>query len=66
MADDNKEVSYAEEDGSGHVRRLHSSHGSGMDSSVFRFKNVNFVVGKKDAPRNLLTDVSGTIKWGRT
>jgi len=47
------------------VKRLHSSHDSGMESSVFRFKNVNFVVGKGDAKKNILTDVSGTVKFGR-
>lgn len=47
-------------------RSIHrSSHNSGMDSSVFRFKNVNFLVGKKSKERHLLTDVSGKIRWGR-
>lgn len=51
---------------SGHVQRLHSSHGSGMESSVLRFKDVNFIVGAKDKEKNILTDVSGTVRWGRT
>jgi hypothetical protein len=46
-------------------KRLHSAHGSGMDSSVLRFKNMNFVVGKKDKEKHILSDVSGTVKWGR-
>lgn len=62
----------AEEDGtgashhSGGVRRLHSSHSSGMESSVLKFKNVNFIVGKGDKQKNILRDVNGTVKWGRT
>ena len=47
------------------VRRLHSSQSSGMESSVLRFKNVNFIVGKGDKKKNILSDVSGTVKWGR-
>ena len=47
-------------------RSLHrSKHASGMESSVLRFKNVNFLVGKKGAEKNILTDVSGTVRWGR-
>jgi hypothetical protein len=47
------------------IKRLHSSHDSGMDSSVLRFKNVNFTVGKGEKERHILTDVSGKVKWGR-
>jgi ABC-type transport system involved in Fe-S cluster assembly fused permease/ATPase subunit len=54
-----------EEDGTGNIRRLHSAHTSGMESSVFRFKDVNFMVGSNEKKKNILTDVSGTIKWGR-
>ena len=64
-----------EEDGQGAVvvantssthRSLHrSAHSSGMESSVLRFKNVNFIVGKKGEEKNILTDVSGTVRWGR-
>lgn len=54
----------AEEDGTGHVRRLHSAQSSGMESSIFRFKDVNFIVGSNDKKKNILTDVSGTVKWG--
>ena len=35
----------------------------GMESSIFRFKNVNFVVGAKDKENHILRDVSGTAKW---
>ena len=45
-------------------KRINSSH-SGMESSVFRFKEVNFTVGKDDKKKYLLTDVSETVKWGR-
>lgn len=50
---------------SGHgTKRLNSAH-SGMESSVLRFKDVNFIVGAKDKKRNILTDVSDTVKFGR-
>ena len=42
-----------------------SSHGGAMDSSVLRFKDVNFVVGKGDKEKYILQDVSGKVKWGR-
>ena len=42
-----------------------SSQHSGMQSSVFRFKNVNFVAGKGDNKKHLLQNVSGTVKYGR-
>jgi hypothetical protein len=48
------------------AKRLHSATSSGMESSVLRFKDVNFVIGKGDKQKNILTDVSGTVKWGRT
>jgi hypothetical protein len=48
------------------VQRLHSAQSSGMESSVLRFKDVNFVVGKGEKQKNILTDVTGTVKWGRT
>jgi ABC-type glutathione transport system ATPase component len=41
-----------------------SSHRSAMNSSVFRFNNINFIVGKGDKQTNILTDVSGIVKWG--
>jgi ABC-type glutathione transport system ATPase component len=53
-----------EEDGTGTSRRLHTTQHSGMESSVFRFKDVNFIAGSKDKKKNILTDVSGTVKWG--
>ena len=46
-------------------RRLSSAQSSGMESSVFKFRNVNFVVGSGDKQKNILTDVSGKVKWGR-
>lgn len=46
-------------------KRLHSSHASGMESSILRFKDVNFIVGTGDKAKNILTDVSGTVRWGR-
>jgi hypothetical protein len=49
----------------GGTKRLHSSHSSGMESSILRFKNVNFVVGKGEKEKHILRDVSGTVKWGR-
>jgi len=57
-----------EEDATGALATssLHrSKHAAGMESSVLRFKNVNFLVGKKGAEKNILTDVSGTVRWGR-
>lgn len=45
--------------------RNKSSHGSSMASSVVRFHDVNFVVGKGDKRRNILENVSGKVKWGR-
>lgn len=57
-----------EEDGTGsgnrNTKRLQSAHSSGMESSIFRFKNVNFIVGSKDKEKYILRDVSGTVKWG--
>lgn len=47
------------------ARRLHSAATSGMDSSVLRFKNVNFTIGKGDKEKQILQDVSGTVKFGR-
>ena len=46
------------------MRPMRSAHSSGMESSVFRFKNVNFIVGAKDKEKHILRDVSGTVKWG--
>lgn len=65
----NKSGSYptttqVEEDGTGTSHRLHATQHSGMESSIFRFKDVNFIVGSKDKKKNILTDVSGTVKWG--
>jgi hypothetical protein len=47
------------------VRRLHSSRQSGMDSSMFRFKNLNFTIGKGEKEKHIIQDVSGAIKSGR-
>ena len=47
----------------------HSVHsrkqGSTMASSVLRFNDISFVVGKGDKKRNLLENVNGKVKWGR-
>ena len=40
--------------------------GSGMENSVLRFKDVNFVVGSGNKQKNILQDVNGKVKWGRT
>ena len=43
-----------------------SSHRrAGMESSVLRFKDVNFVVGSGDKTKHILQDVSGKVQWGR-
>ena len=42
-----------------------SSH-AGMESSVLKFTNVNFIVGKKGKESYILRDVTGSVKWGRT
>ncbi|CAB9505533.1 Putative white-brown complex homolog protein 30 [Seminavis robusta] len=41
-----------------------SSRRSGMESSVLRFKNVNFVAGKGKNEKHILRDVSGRVSWG--
>lgn len=41
--------------------RKHTS----MESSVLRFKNVDFVAGGPANKKLILDDVSGTVKWGR-
>ena len=46
-------------------KRLQASQSSGMESSILRFKDVNFIVGAGDKTKNILTDVSGTVRWGR-
>lgn len=46
------------------MRPMRSAQSSGMESSVFRFKDVNFIVGAKDKEKHILRDVSGTVKWG--
>jgi ABC-type multidrug transport system ATPase subunit len=45
-------------------KQLSRAMSSGMESSIFRFQNVNFVAGKGDAKKHLLKDVSGTVKFG--
>ena len=42
-----------------------SSHGGSMSSSVLRFNDINFVVGKGDKRTNILENISGKVKWGR-
>ena len=39
---------------------------TGMESSIFRFKDLNVVVGKGANEKNILSDVSGLVKWGHT
>lgn len=49
-------------------RRLHSSHSSGMESSIFRIQDLTFVIPskKKNQEDNvILRDINGSIKWGR-
>ena len=41
--------------------RKHTS----MQSSVLRFKNVDFAVGSNGNKKLILDNVSGTVKWGR-
>ncbi|KAL7574129.1 hypothetical protein ACA910_014814 [Epithemia clementina (nom. ined.)] len=50
---------------SSQVHRLSSTKTVGMETSVLKFKNVNFLVGAKDKQQNILTDVSGVVKFGR-
>ena len=45
--------------------RLSRRQSSGMESSVLRFNDVNFTVGKGDKQRHLLQDVTGKIQYGR-
>jgi ABC-type lipoprotein export system ATPase subunit len=35
-----------------------------MESSILRFKDIYFLVGKGDSERAILNDVSGKVKWG--
>lgn len=46
------------------AKKLSSARSSGMESSILRFKDVNFVVGKGEKQKNILTDVNGSIRWG--
>lgn len=46
------------------VRRLVSSHSTGMESSVLRVKDVNFTVGKGDKTKTILQDINFKLKWG--
>jgi ATP-binding cassette, subfamily G (WHITE), member 2, SNQ2 len=43
---------------------VRTSHGTGMNSSIFRFKDINFVVPVKGGDKVILQNVSGTVKWG--
>jgi hypothetical protein len=47
------------------ILRHRSSHGGSMASSILRFNDVNFVVGKGNKRRNILENVNGKVKWGR-
>ena len=42
-----------------------STHSGAMASSILRFKDVNFIVGKGDKEKYILQDVSGKVKFGR-
>lgn len=67
VAKEEKEPKKIDTDDSGsghHSRRSH--HGKGMDSSVFRFSNLNFTVGSGAKETKILSDVSHVVKWGRT
>lgn len=46
------------------TRNASSLHRYKMKSSVFEFKNINFVVGKNDKQKTILQDVCGRVKWG--
>jgi hypothetical protein len=48
-----------------YAKRYNSQQSSGMETSVFRFQNVNFIVGQGDKRRYLLKDVSGIVRFGR-
>jgi hypothetical protein len=66
-----KEPKLVEEDESGSSKNQNNSsrrshHGKGMDSSVFRFSNLSFTVKKGAKESKILSDVSHTVKWGRT
>lgn len=41
-----------------------SARRSGMESSVLRFKNINFVGGKGKTEKNILVDANGKVSWG--
>mmetsp|Transcript_5277 Transcript_5277/g.6906 ORF Transcript_5277/g.6906 Transcript_5277/m.6906 type:complete len:638 (-) Transcript_5277:161-2074(-) len=47
------------------VRRLVSTKDMGMENSILKFKDINFIVGSKDKKKNILTDVAGSVKFGR-
>jgi len=57
-----KDVEEGTVDSSKHGGRR-SNH-SGMESSVLRFQDVNFVVGSGDKQKHILQDVSGKVKHG--
>eukprot|EP00541_Cyclophora_tenuis_P013819 CAMPEP_0116549230 /NCGR_PEP_ID=MMETSP0397-20121206/4761_1 /TAXON_ID=216820 /ORGANISM="Cyclophora tenuis, Strain ECT3854" /LENGTH=634 /DNA_ID=CAMNT_0004073937 /DNA_START=552 /DNA_END=2456 /DNA_ORIENTATION=- len=68
-ADEEVEVSVDVEAGKGmgesdahRVRK--TNHSAAMASSVLRFKDVNFIVGKGDKEKYILQDVSGKVKHG--
>lgn len=41
-----------------------SKRRGGMESSVLKFSNVNFTVGKGDKKKYLLENVNATVHWG--
>ena len=61
----------AETPGATETQSVHSSMGNssrraGMESSVLRWKDVNFVAGKGKNEKHILRDVSGKVLWGHT
>ena len=67
MADDDASKELSIDIGSleSSVSRRHSSHSIGMNTSVFRFKNVSFTLGKGGKKKKVLESVSAAIGWGR-
>ena len=56
----------AEASHSMHSSMGNSSRRAGMESSVLKWKDVNFVAGKGKTEKHILRDVSGKVKWGHT
>jgi len=39
-------------------------HDNNLESSVFRFRNISFVVGSGKKRKQILSNISGTVRWG--